>query len=346
MTADTPTRVPQRSGIRAEVRRRVPLRVMPQAPPQRLANTWRQASPRRIAASLADAQSRPTGGWRVAGASTELGADTSLLRTVHGRELVLWRDVDGSLRAGDGACPHLGAALDGCDVVDGAVLCRWHGMALGSRTSPRWATVDAHDDGVLLWVRAGANDGSEAGPSRPVLPTRPDPDASLVSVISLPASCEPRDIIANRLDPWHGAWLHPYAFSDLEVLESRSSVDRLVIRVAYRLGPTLAVPVVADFTCPDSHSIVMTILEGEGAGSVVETHATAVTAPGDHPAKTVMTEAVVATSQRVGFRVARLLGPVVRVGMRASARQLWADDLVYAERRYALRRRDPDRWDR
>ena len=51
-----------------------------------------------------------------------------------------------------------------------------------------------------------------------------------------------------------------------------------------------------------------------------------------------MTEAVVATSDRFGFRVARGLAPLVAVGMRASATQLWADDLVYAARLYELRR--------
>ena len=33
-------------------------------------------------------------------------------------------------------------------------------------------------------------------------------------------------------------------------------------------------PVRAEFACPDARTIVMTIIDGEGAGSVVETHAT------------------------------------------------------------------------
>jgi hypothetical protein len=171
-----------------------------------------------------------------------------------------------------------------------------------------------------------------------VLAARPPLDASLASVISLPTACEPRDIVQNRLDPWHGAWLHPYAFSDLSVDDDASTDDLLVLDVAYRLGRWFAVPVRAEFTCPDSHTIVMTIVDGEGTGSVVETHATPLTAPGVHPARTVMTEAVVATSDRFGFRVARGLAPLVEVGMRASATQLWADDLVYAARLYELRR--------
>ena len=58
-----------------------------------------------------------------------------------------------------------------------------------------------------------------------------------------------------------------------------------MLDVAYRLGRWFAVPVRAEFSCPDSHTIVMTITGGEGTGSVVETHATPLTAPGVHPAR-------------------------------------------------------------
>ena len=149
----------------------------------------------------------------------------------------------------------------------------------------------------------------------------------------------PADIIANRLDPWHGAWLHPYAFSDLTVDEAASSVDRLVLDVSFRLSRWLAVPVRAEFVCPDARTICMTILSGEGAGSVVETHATPVTAPGAHPARTVMTEATIAVSDRPGFAVARRVSRVVAAGIRHTAGMLWVDDLAYAARTYELRRR-------
>jgi hypothetical protein len=323
---------------RAEVRSRVPVRYLPQTTPDHLRGTWREAKPARIERALAAAQRRPTHGWLVAAASTDVPADRSLVRTVAGREVVLWRDPDGAVLAGPGACPHLGARLDDCDVVSGTVLCRWHGMPLGRDSDPPWATFAAYDDGVLVWVRLGPVEEGVAPTERPVLAVRPALEGAIASVISLAATCEPRDIMANRLDPWHGAWLHPYAFSDLRVDDDASSDDRLVLDVAYRLGRTFAVPVRAEFTCPDSHTIVMTITGGEGAGSVVETHATPLTAPGVHPARTVMTEAVVATSDRVGFRIARGMAPLVRVGMRASATQLWRDDLEYAARRYALRR--------
>ena len=324
--------------FREEVRHRVPVRYLPQTTPDHLRGTWRDAKPVKIDESLAAAMRRPTHGWLVAAASSDVPADRTLMRTIAGREVVLWRDTDGSVLAGPGACPHLGARLEDCDVVDGTVLCKWHGMPLGRTTRPAWATYASHDDGVLVWVRLGQVEPGVQPTDTPVLATRPPLDASIASVISLPVTCEPRDIIANRLDPWHGAWLHPYAFSDLTVDEGASTPDKLVLDVAYRLGRTFAVPVRAEFTCPDSHTIIMTITDGEGTGSVVETHATPLTAPGVHPARTVMTEAVIATSERFGFRVARGLAPLVKVGMRASATQLWADDLVYAARLYELRR--------
>ncbi|GGL38770.1 Rieske 2Fe-2S domain-containing protein [Phycicoccus endophyticus] len=323
----------------AQVRSRVPVRYLPQADPAHLRGTWREARPARIDRSLAAALRRPTHGWLVVGSSDEVRPGRSLVRTVAGREVVLWRDVDGGLLAGPGTCPHLGARLHDCDVVDGRVLCRWHGMPLGRDSAPPWATYAAHDDGVLVWVRLGPLGAGVEPSERPVLGARPAAEGAIASVVALAATCEPRDIVANRLDPWHGAWLHPYAFSDLAVDDDASSEDRLVLDVAYRLGRTFAVPVRAEFTCPDSHTVLMTITEGEGEGSVVETHATPLTAPNVHPARTVMTEAVLATSDRAGFRLARRISRAVRVGMRASQVQLWADDLEYAARRYELRRR-------
>ncbi len=325
--------------FREEVRGRVPVRYLPQTTPDHLRGTWREAKPARIDRALAAALEKPTHGWLVAAASGEVRGGTTLVRTVAGREVVLWRDTAGSVLAGPGACPHLGARLHDCDVVDGTVLCRWHGMPLGRDSDPPWATFAAHDDGVLVWVRVGPLEEGVRPTDRPVLGARPDAQESIASVISLAATCEPRDIVANRLDPWHGAWLHPYAFSDLSVDDVESTDERLVLDVAYRLGRTFAVPVRAEFTCPDSYTIIMTITDGEGAGSVVETHATPLTAPGVHPARTVMTEAVIATSPRMGFRVARSIAALVRVGMRASATQLWVDDLEYAARRYELRLR-------
>jgi hypothetical protein len=85
----------------------------------------------------------------------------------------------------------------------------------------------------------------------------------------------------------------------------------------------------------------MHIVDGEGAGSVVETHATPL-GPDEqgHPV-TQVSEATLAYSPRPGFRVARDLRLLVRPAMRHVARRLWRDDLAYAERRYRLRTTAP-----
>jgi hypothetical protein len=76
----------------------------------------------------------------------------------------------------------------------------------------------------------------------------------------------------------------------------------------------------------------MTIVEGEGKGSVVETHATPI-----EPGRTAIVEATLASSDRKGFRHALKLRRLVRPFIERSARRLWTDDAAYAERLYTLR---------
>src|SRR5690606_37179987 len=132
-------------------------------------------------------------------------------------------------------------------------------------------------------------------------------------VIVMEANCEPHDIIANRLDPWHGAHFHPYSFSALEVFEA--TPEKLTLRVSKKLLGRVCIEVDATFHCPDPRTIVMTIVDGEGAGSVVETHATPIA-----PGRTAIIEATLATSDRPGFRMATHLAPVIRPFIQAAAR--------------------------
>ena len=118
-----------------------------------------------------------------------------------------WRDTDGTLHVGPGACPHLGADLATGTVDCGALICPWHGLRLEGGREFGWKPYPAHDDGVLAWVRldriGGEAPTDAAGHSG--RPDRPDMHA----VTRLVGTCEPSDIIANRLDPWHGCWLSP-----------------------------------------------------------------------------------------------------------------------------------------
>ncbi|GAB2979610.1 DUF5914 domain-containing protein [Saccharothrix stipae] len=293
--------------------------------------TWRDAKPALIEAALKRATARPSGNWFVVGASRDVVRGKPFGRTVAGREVVLWRGPGDVLVAGPGSCPHLGAPLCDGAVTDGRLVCRWHGLALGGERFGTWSPFPAHDDGVLAWVRLDDVGGEEPLPE-PVLPERPA-GAALDAVATLVGRCDPEDVIANRLDPWHGAWFHPYSFANLRVLETPTEEhDRFLVEVTFRLVGRLGVPVTAEFTCPEPRTVVMRIVSGEGQGSVVETHATPLA-----DGRTAVVEATIAQSDRRGFALVRRVAPVLRPAMRRAAARLWRDDLAYAERRYALR---------
>ena len=315
----------------------IPISRVPQPREDRMVSTWRLAKPARIAAALSVAQAQDSGGWFVAGASGDVGGKESVARTIAGREVVLWRNSAGGLVAGPGACPHLGALLDRCPVMDGTMYCRWHGLALTQQGDKTWQPYRAFDDGVLIWV--GLPTAGESEIERPNLPPRPPLADSVSAVIAQPGVCEPQDVIANRLDPWHGSWFHPYAFSHLVVDDEASSDHVLVVDVTFRLSRTWGVPVRAEFSCPDTRTIVMRIVDGEGTGSVVETHATPLGLDKEGRPLTMVTEATIAYSDRPGFSIARWMSPLLKPGIRRTARKLWVDDLAYAERRYELRKR-------
>lgn len=336
---------------------RLPLRLRPHPVPwERQRPTWREAKPALIAAALRRARARPSGNWYVVGASRDLRADRPLGRTVGGVELVVWRGADGRTHAGPGACPHLGAPLKDSPVRCGTLVCHWHGLALDGAERLGWAPFPCHDDGVLLWVRLDSVGGEEPR-ERPIVPERPDPRGAVHAVCAGAGRCEPEDIVANRLDPWHGAWFHPYSFVDLTVLAAPGTgraeetgeakeagdareageEDAFHVDVSFKVAGRAVVPVRAVFTAPGPRTVVMRITGGEGSGSVVESHATPLAPDACGRPRTAVVEAVIATSWRPGFAAARAAAPLLRPLMRAAAGRLWRDDLAYAERRWQLR---------
>jgi nitrite reductase/ring-hydroxylating ferredoxin subunit len=327
-------------------RGRLPLSLRRRTVPwERQRPTWREARPSVIAQALKRAQARPSGNWYVVGASRDLRSDRPLGRTVAGQEVVLWRGADGRPVAGPGSCPHLGAPLRDSPVRRGALVCHWHGLALDGGPCAGWAPLPVHDDGVLLWVRLDEAGGEEPL-TAPVVPLRPELPRALTAVYVGTGTCEPEDVVANRLDPWHGAWFHPYSFVDLTVVGSPDESgngsgddagDAFTVDVSFKVAGRLVVPVRAEFTAPGPRTVVMRITDGEGAGSVVESHATPLGPDVLGRPRTAVIEAVVAASDRPGFAVVRGSAPLLRPLVRAAAGRLWRDDLAYAERRWRLR---------
>jgi nitrite reductase/ring-hydroxylating ferredoxin subunit len=313
-----------------------PLQVIPRSRWTRQRPTYREAQPAIIDAALRRSRRRPSGNWYAFAASRQIRADRPFGTRVAGRDVVAWRDADDRLVTGPRTCPHLGADLATGTVDRGALICRWHGLALGGDGGEfGWKPLPGFDDGVLVWVRLDSAGGEEPL-ERPVIPARPT-GATLHAVTRLVGTCEPSDIIGNRLDPWHGSWYHPYSFTQLEVLSSPSETDdRFLVAVTFRIG-RLGVPVIAEFGSPEPRTIVMRIVDGEGTGSVVETHATPVGPGTDGSPRSAVLEAVIAHSDRPGFAHGRRAAPLITPLMRYAATRLWRDDLAYAERRYAVR---------
>jgi nitrite reductase/ring-hydroxylating ferredoxin subunit len=340
---------------------RWPLRPLRGVPWARQPPAYANARPALIEAAVKRARGRPSGNWFVLGASRDVRRGRPYGVTLAGHELVAWRDGGERLIVGPGACPHLGAPLSQAAVDCGELVCRWHGLRVTGRGGGGWRPLPACDDGVLAWVRLDAA-GAEPPLPAPVVPARPPLSQSVHAVATLVGVCEPEDIVANRLDPWHGGWLHPYFFRSLAVLTApagaaesgaaasevtgadvteaevtESDDDRFVVAVTFRAAPGLGVPVLAEFTCPEPRTVVMRIIEGEGLGSVVETHAAPLGRGPDGRPRTAVIEAVVARSGRPGFALARRAAPALRPAIRRAAARLWRDDLAYAERRYWLR---------
>ena len=252
------------------------MKVLPKISWAQQAPTYQQAEPALIDAALQRAHRRPTGNWYVFAASTDVRGDRPFGTRVAGLEIVAWRDETGGLHVGPATCPHLGADLATGTVECGGLICPWHGLRLSGGREFGWKPLPAHDDGVLVWVRLDGIGGEEPLDA-PVLAARPA-GPRLAAVTRLEGACEPRDIIANRLDPWHGAWFHPYSFAQLEVLsappvDADDDADIFTVAVTFHLG-RLGMPVITAFSVPEPRTVVMHIVEGEGVGSVVETHAT------------------------------------------------------------------------
>jgi vanillate O-demethylase monooxygenase subunit len=67
--------------------------------------------------------------WYVAGKSEELGSKP-LGRTICGESVAFFRDGEGKIAAVDDFCPHRGAAMSLGRVVDGNLVCGYHGLAM------------------------------------------------------------------------------------------------------------------------------------------------------------------------------------------------------------------------
>ena len=104
-------------------------------------------------------------GWYPVGTARAIRRGGVTAAVVGKREIVLYRDLSGVLRAADRACPHLGADLGKATVVDKGLQCafhRWCWSAEGRCTSGggaaigvRLQTYEVRERWGLAWVWVG-----------------------------------------------------------------------------------------------------------------------------------------------------------------------------------------------
>ena len=157
------------------------------------------------------------------------------------RDLIVYRDATGTLRAVDRACPHLGADLARGTVVGEGLQCVFHqwrwgpdgtcvaGGGVGS--GARLRTYAVRERWGLVWIWAGDAPAYEL----------PEPErANAARVVRLPSQklrCHPHLVLGNGLDVTHFAPLHGLRFESPPVVSSESP-HRFAIDVHLRVGPT------------------------------------------------------------------------------------------------------------
>jgi len=284
---------------------------------------WINANPGKILASFRQAQRKTSGNWYVLGETSRLRKRPEQVLYVDSREILLVCRK-GELHAVDNRCPHMGSPLSAGRCGEDGIVCAWHGLKIDLSGKSARNSFRLHDDGELLWINIPGREED-----LPLPPVVERPRKAVTAVFQRRLRCDAHYAVLNRLDPWHGTHFHPHTFAALRVF--REEPGELWLRVAYRVTGPLCVEVDARFHCPDARTIVMTIMAGEGKGSIVETHATPIA-----PGHALLTELVAATSQRPGFAAARLFAPLVRPLLRSAAARLWKEDAAYVERRYYL----------
>jgi phenylpropionate dioxygenase-like ring-hydroxylating dioxygenase large terminal subunit len=143
-----------------------------------------------------------------------------------GRNLVLWRDTNGTLQCIEDYCPHRGARLSRGEIVGNDIACRYHGVTLdgtgkivrvpampdcpmeGRRPVESFPVAECAD-AIFVYFASDAN----PQPQPLVLPEEfTSPEWSSILCVS-PWACNYRYAFDNLADPMHGSYLHADSFT-------------------------------------------------------------------------------------------------------------------------------------
>lgn len=181
-------------------------------------------------------------GWYAVGPSRTLRRGAVTRAWIGQRDLVLYRDLSGVVRAVDRACPHLGADLALGTVVAKGLQCAFHrwcwgpdGSCAAGGGAGRGARVGSYhvqERWGLIWVWAGGSPAYDLPMPQP---------ANRAHVLRLPPQrlkCHGHVVLGNGLDLTHVVPVHRFRFVEDPAIEPEPP-HRLSVRVHARFEATV-----------------------------------------------------------------------------------------------------------
>lgn len=182
-------------------------------------------------------------GWYAVGRSARIRVGDVTRAWIGKRDVVLYRDRSGVLRAVDRACAHLGADLSHATVVLKGLQCAFHRWCWGAdgtcvagggvASGATLGTYEVCERWGLAWVWVGGRHSRYELP-HPQVENR-------AHVVRLPAqtlACHPHVVLGNGLDLTHVVPVHRFHFEEDPAIEPEPP-HRLSVRVHVRFDPTL-----------------------------------------------------------------------------------------------------------
>jgi phenylpropionate dioxygenase-like ring-hydroxylating dioxygenase large terminal subunit len=174
--------------------------------------------------------------WYVAGWTHEVGHSLKALKIL-GENIVMYRSADGEVAALEDACPHRKLPLSMGSLVNGRIVCGYHGLTFDQRGAcvaaptqgriPTGATVRRYptkDRYGFVWIWMG--DPAMADENTIIdIPQYDDPAWGRTKGGDMPIACNYLYIVDNLLDPAHVAWVHVGSFAGARTDDTPLSID-------------------------------------------------------------------------------------------------------------------------
>ncbi|HYS52337.1 MAG TPA: Rieske 2Fe-2S domain-containing protein [Thermoanaerobaculia bacterium] len=175
-------------------------------------------------------------GWYPIGRARAFGRGKIRKIAIGKRDVVVYRDFSGELRAVERSCGHLGADLSLGKVVDQGLQCAFHRWCWNAdgvcANGARIATYAVRERWGVAWVWAGET------PAYDLPMPEPENRAHFLRLPMQRIACHPHVVLGNGLDISHVAGVHRFHFEGEPRMEA-TPPHRVSVQVCARFHPTL-----------------------------------------------------------------------------------------------------------